>query len=126
MTAPTTTQPVTLPALAQFIRAHEPSVKMHFWFNGPDSDEDDPAPTATALIDCGTTACAAGWTCILAGDKFLDSDNVQTPEGDREDAMYRAQELLGLDDDERDNLFLRTKTAEDALAYIDELIEARA
>jgi hypothetical protein len=47
---------------------------------------------------CGTSACFAGWTCVLAGDT-LDAATCDAiaPDGTRRFIPDRARELLGID-----------------------------
>lgn len=60
---------------------------------------------------CGTVACVAGWTCIMAGDELTSSDG--SPELDHAisdsgaalEIPERAMRLLGLTKDEADELF---------------------
>lgn len=74
----------------------------------------------TVEITCGTTACVAGWTCLLAGDDFVieaDDDELANLKGkldieyviSRDNVQHtvggRAMDLLGLDSDQADMMF---------------------
>jgi hypothetical protein len=59
-------------------------------------------------VSCGTSACIAGWACLLAGDKFVGIDHVMTPDGAYYEVPDRAAILLGLDEEEADLLFYDT------------------
>jgi hypothetical protein len=63
-----------------------------------------PVNAARALNERGTTACVAGWTCLLAGDEFVDIERVAFPGGTAL-VPARACSLLGLDADEAQALF---------------------
>lgn len=87
----------------------------------------------TVKVDCGTTACIAGWAVQLAGDKFLVrgfntsagggyfvSDSV-AKNGRVCNIEDRAQKLLGLTEDEANELFINTPNG-DAVDVLDQLI----
>lgn len=59
------------------------------------------------LASCGTTACAAGWTVLLAGYRVDDNAYIYDANGVRIERLisHLAQELLGLTRDERTRLF---------------------
>lgn len=69
------------------------------------------------VTDCGTAACVAGWACLLSGDKPfpLLGKLEDLPVGEQVSyvdvqgwtrlARVRAQELLGITEDQADALF---------------------
>lgn len=63
------------------------------------------------LLSCGTTACCAGWTVLLEGDKFLMEDGFKRvfwcidSDGHVHEIERRAASLLGLSPDEADQAF---------------------
>lgn len=89
-------------------------------------------------VDCATSACAAGHTCLLAGDRFvieerdLEHDDkgrpyyhasvVRTPEGEECDLEARARGLLGLAPDEAEELFLAFNSHKETIKLLDRLI----
>lgn len=88
---------------------------------------------------CGTAFCAAGWACHDNGDAFVWNDasrQARNPgtvdaqeafqvriDGVRIDIFDRAAELLGLTDDQAEELFCSVNTREEMLDIIDTLIE---
>jgi hypothetical protein len=73
-------------------------------------------------LDCGTTACVAGWTTLLHGDRVLNHMVVQPIEGGQSIwADVRAAELLGLTNNEAWHLFYECQRKDTALAYMVEL-----
>jgi hypothetical protein len=76
-------------------------------------------------VACGTVACFAGWTCLLAGDQPTGFDEAAEaeyvragPEGDTRYIPERAAELLGIDYDEADdfgNTLFNPNTTRDGL-----------
>lgn len=70
---------------------------------------------------CGTTACLAGWTVALAGYAVDSNSNVYDAKGqclDRK-ANDLAAEMLGLTDQQRDDLFyVATENVDSAVAEI--------
>lgn len=77
--------------------------------------------------DCGTTACFAGITCLLSGDRPdfdrpdapLDPDKgwtysgvVCTADGSGRDVVPRAESLLGVSTEDADRLFHAANTRE--------------
>lgn len=52
--------------LRQWLKGHPEKHQQKQWLVAPDSEFD--AKHQDARFDCGTTACAAGWTSLLAGD----------------------------------------------------------
>lgn len=87
-----------------------------------------------ATPECGTVACAAGWTCLLAGDRpwmpvtaadgRLMSYSTVLPHGGGLGMMSvgeRARELLGLTYWQAEQLFYRI-SAESAVKWLDEAL----
>lgn len=88
---------------------------------------------------CGTAFCAAGWACHANGDRFVwqnaarqtrNPGTVNAEEafqvevdGVRVDIFDRAANLLGLTDEQADELFEAHNTLDDVLNIIDTLIE---
>lgn len=85
------------------IEAHPESHDQNWWVMGPDGGEHT---AAQVLNECGTTACAAGWTVLLAGGVTDGGQYVRMP-GDPWSRFIGlvATELLGLDLDEAHKLF---------------------
>lgn len=121
MAAKTQEQKTRAYELLDFLEKNPDSHDQNFWVSpGPDVafSEDWPITAARALNECGTTACAAGWTVLLAGGQMVpsfaklgyDTGHVPRVAGD----------LLGLDNGERNMLFYE---AED-LADVRDAIEA--
>ena len=70
-------------------------------------------------MDCGTTACFAGWACILNGDTISVNEHYRMVCGpDRARISDRAAELLGLNQREAHELFQETSNS-----YIDIAVE---
>lgn len=80
---------------------------------------------------CGTAACFAGWTCLLAGDAVVDECacgddrcliryRVRTSDGELMPVDARAQELLGLDVFQAADLFDGVNSRE----HLGELVHA--
>lgn len=77
---------------------------------------------ASSLDQCGTVACAGGWTLLLAGYREIDDMDIQCivdPDGNRiEDSLASiAQHLLGLSMDEGHFLFFAA-TNEMAVSFL--------
>lgn len=75
---------------------------------------------------CGTVACFAGWACALNGDMFDPSewDLVLTDaNGKPVDSMIerRAEEILGLTEDQADDLFGAYRTLDELEQIVAEL-----
>lgn len=77
-----------------------------------------------SMYDCGTVACAGGWTLLLAGYRVLREQNyiryIVDPDGDRvENSRISsiAQHLLGLSHEESHFLFI-TATNEMAVSFL--------
>ncbi len=71
-----------------------------FWV---DSDRRETA--ATVMAGCGTTACFAGWTALLAGAVYTGHGSWMELGGSAGRTSTLAAELLGLTGDEVDALF---------------------
>lgn len=63
---------------------------------------------AQVLNSCRSTACAAGWTVLLAGGVLRDS-RATMPDGRKVTIPDEAASLLGLDDVEADDLFWQAR-----------------
>lgn len=57
---------------------------------------------------CGTTACLAGWTAAVAGDRLVGSQAI-AEDGSNRTIQARAKELLDIDAKGTTELFLCTK-----------------
>jgi hypothetical protein len=80
---------------------------------------------------CGTTACFAGWACVLSGLK--PDFTIQAPFNYRPDITYHvegtdewvkpvAQKLLGLTHYDADTLFDASNTVEELKMYVKDLL----
>jgi len=88
-------------------------------------------------LSCPTAACVAGWACFLNGDSpFLDAEVAEFCEDDPSVEVElvladgevrcvesRAQELLGLEDDDALDLFDAVNTRDYVLQRLDVFIE---
>lgn len=104
MTAPTPNATLAYRVL-DHIDAHPESWNQLDWITRPDG------------ADCGTAACFAGWTALLSGDQprwardwSVRTDYVLDPDGERRDISVRASELLGINDEQADDLFCAVNT----------------
>lgn len=122
MAAKTQEQKTRAYELLDFLEKNPDSHNQNFWVSpGPDValSEDWPITAARALNECGTTACAAGWTVLLAGGVMISPTFAKI--GDDSGHVLRiAASLLGLDCGGRQMLFYE---AED-LAAVRGVIEA--
>ncbi|AGT13224.1 hypothetical protein PBI_CONTAGION_92 [Mycobacterium phage Contagion] len=88
-----------------------------------------------ATVTCHTAACAAGHTCLMAGDQFLVRDvdylsfcgaysveKVITADGDVRYIDSRARELLGISPFEEDVLFAAHHSHEQTIHLLDQLL----
>lgn len=90
-------------------------------------------------VSCPTTGCVAGWACQISGDHALIEDdegrfdkangtityeiwNVVTPENRVVDIEYRAQYLLGLSDEDANELFDAENSRDMVLRLLADLI----
>lgn len=92
-------------------------------------------------MSCGTTACAAGWTVLLNGERFADYGTVladtSNPSAYRQhvyrDGAFtlrlvvsvpeRAQQILGLNDQQAEQLFYLERDKVKTVKHLDELIQ---
>jgi hypothetical protein len=77
--------------------------------------------------DCGTTACFAGWACLLSGAKQYDVTLSQsTFSADTASGWIRADDLavqlLGIDEDTATNLFDGDNTVDDLQRIVKQLV----
>lgn len=87
----------------------------------------------TAWVDqdsCGTTACFAGWACLLAGDQApppadCPSAMVFSPDGHLHGVFDRAQEHLGIDEETAEDLFSGDHLAEDLAELVPQIFGPR-
>ncbi|AAN01711.1 hypothetical protein PBI_CJW1_96 [Mycobacterium phage Cjw1] len=99
------------------------------------SERYDNGSTRPLKVSCATAACAAGHTCLMAGDVFLvdpmgefdpgeivEVDSVETPDGVTRTVEARAQELLGLTRTEANNLFDPHHSHEQTIHLLDQLL----
>ncbi|QAY06623.1 hypothetical protein SEA_COOKIES_93 [Mycobacterium phage Cookies] len=88
-----------------------------------------------ATVTCHTAACAAGHTCLMAGDQFLVRDvdylsfcgaysveKVITAYGNVEYVSDRARALLGISPFEEDVLFAAHHSHEQTIHLLDQLL----
>ncbi|AGM12837.1 hypothetical protein PBI_DUMBO_96 [Mycobacterium phage Dumbo] len=88
-----------------------------------------------ATVTCHTAACAAGHTCLVAGDQFLVRDidynsfygaysveKVLTADGDVRYIDSRARELLGISPFEEGVLFAAHHSHEQTIHLLDQLL----
>jgi hypothetical protein len=93
------------------IEAHPDLHDQDFWLHDSDSDRDRDAdldgPVVVTAQDvmsgCGTTACYAGWTVLLAGKPIIDYSWTTAVRIGRVSDV--AADLLGLDGREEQQLF---------------------
>lgn len=84
------------------IERYPESHDQNWWIMGPAARPGLDA--AQVLNTCCTTACAAGWTVLLAGG-VLRGTQATMPDGRRVSIPGKAASLLGLDGVEADRLF---------------------
>jgi hypothetical protein len=82
--------------------------------------------------ECGTAACVAGWTVLLNGDQpikmafpdhgYTSASSVALINGGVMDIDDRAQQILGLTDDQAQELFYDISTPQRAVDYLNDLI----
>ena len=129
----TTRNIALLRAVRDHIKWHPEAHEQSWWavLSGlPERVAQDRAGDQYAVSACATTACAAGWTCLLAGDllvsRWYETDRareVLTIDGDVVHVPWRAQQLLGLSDREAQALFWNTESHEVTLDLLDKLIK---
>lgn len=104
---------LTLMGLRIFLKSNPAKHNQMQWAVAPKVELDPEHRSQDIRFTCGTTACAAGWTSLLAGDVLADAGSydhedangmlfyrvgqVMTPEGEEVPIGQRAMELLGLD-----------------------------
>lgn len=118
MAAKTAEQVARAYELSAFLQEHEDAHDQNTWLR-PFTPTMDLIGMAQALNDCGTTACAAGWTCLLAGGLFVGGATLVRPDGSYAFAEEWAAELLGLTTKEAYRLFWGAET----LAEVKDAIE---
>lgn len=121
MTAPSPNAGLMWRVLDQ-IDAHPELWDQEYWFT---------------VTECGTAACVAGWACLLSGDKPLPllgkfedlSVGEQAAHVDVQGWMrltrLRAQELLGITEEQADVLFHYENTREDLDRLVPEIFGPR-
>lgn len=99
--------------VADMIQAYPEHFDMASYLDGPDyTNSETSTPEAvmtaplTSPVDCGTTACIAGWACHLWASEVV--------VGEPFDA--NAARILGLDDDQSYEVFYVYAAREDAAA----------
>lgn len=103
----------------EWTRAHPDVLDMNVWIDPLDPEDSSGRPTLSAAnVDCGTVACFATWTCVLAGDTVSMFANVLGADGKPlMSAERRATELLGLEPFDAGYLFnCREEDLDDVLA----------
>lgn len=104
--------------LRDFLAAHPKSHDQSTWVEVPLRTVENYAEP-----DCGTTGCAAGWTCLLNGDRLQESGIAcVVVEGQSVGVPERAQELLGLNNLQCTQLFFDCETHQEVLDYLDSLL----
>jgi hypothetical protein len=122
--------------LVRFLLDHPNAHQQRMWITPTEQGIEllDTLPVdPAAIVDCGTTACLAGWAVILDGARLRTQDRVQFPRvvmdreakvgsydyaWNQETLVDYAQQLLGLNDEEVGWLFYMqlgdgTRTAEE-------------
>lgn len=106
---------------------------MTFIRDNPDEWDQNVWIHPTALTDCGTVACFAGWTCLLSGyralapGQFYGSTCVAGKNGELEDIPNLAASLLGLEDEQVRNLFNSDNSFDDLERIVKDIVnEAKA
>lgn len=95
--------------MLDFIEAHPDAHDQNWWINHDKRITRAGLDAARALNTCGTTACAAGWTVLLAGGRFVSTWRVQLPDGGSWRVEDAAAFLLGMGDSEAAALFRRAR-----------------
>lgn len=90
--------------------AHPESFKMSNWVTSQVWIDDYHSDTVITLADleensCGTTACYAGWTAVLCGDKLGRGSFAFPLTGEARSIEGRAADLLGIDEAQANVLF---------------------
>lgn len=104
MTTKTPEQVTRAHEMLEHIERYPDSHDQNWWFY-PD-EHSGSFNLARVLNTCGTTACAAGWTVLLAGGVFDGQGWVTMSDGSRGLLQNVACNLLGLIDDEFQELFI--------------------
>ena len=129
--------------VVNFIRTHRSAGDQLVWarVESPPPDSTRKVPVAgeymleidasvDELIDCGTTACVAGWTCILNGDTLARAlrehqgrvNYVRVKGEDRHIRIEeRAAELLGLSRIESQVVFENTDNIEEVASILSDI-----
>jgi hypothetical protein len=97
--------------LLDHLEAHPESHDQEFWISA--HGVSGVFDAHKVLASRGTTACAAGWTVLLAGGviervttaRMIEGAAVWMPDGSRHSIRFAAAALLGLDQDETQDLF---------------------
>lgn len=110
--------------LVSFLREHPEMHDQDFWLCTGPQWNGEPMTTTRVFEQCGTTACAAGWTVLLAGGKALDGTWAEL-DGKRARIQTHARILLGLTNEEADWLFIKAEALGDVLVVIDEIFGPR-
>lgn len=110
-------------AVLDFIEAHPDKHDQDYWLMSFSRMPQGGFTTETALKRCGTTACYAGWTVLLAGlpiqyDPWGDTDK-------RWLVRNRAAVLLGLTDGEEQALFRHARDLADVRKTVSEIFGPR-
>jgi hypothetical protein len=72
--------------------------------------------------DCGTTACFAGWTCLLSGYRYLGERLFSDNHGQIVHPQQLAVQLLGLTYEDAHKLFHYENTIEDLQLIVKDII----
>lgn len=94
------------------------------------AEHPDQYDQANWMRPCGTPSCVAGYAVAVCGGTLLDEERCLTSDGDNWYLPVYAQELLGLDFDQREDMFsaapydsFEPVTATEALAMLDWAID---
>jgi hypothetical protein len=127
MTAKTPQQIERAYELLDFLKNHPDSHDQEHWLYRIAPAIGEPMTAARALNECGTTACAAGWTVLLAGGEIVLHEGVpyalptaSVPgmlSGTSVHAV--ASRLLGLTQREEDMLFWEARNFADVADVIE-------
>jgi hypothetical protein len=104
-----------------FIEAHPDKHDQAFWIYREAISQPITLDLDLAVTECGTTACFAGWTVLLAGQQI----SARRTAMDRFGIPERAEGLLGLTIEEADELFWQADDLADVRKAVFEIFGPR-
>lgn len=123
---------LTLMGLESFLKSNPGKHNQMQWAVAPQAELSEEHRSKDVRFTCGTTACAAGWASLLAGDVLADRGaydheddagkifykvgTIITPRGKEQAIGVRAKKLLGLTDEVAKALF-HNRNSNDAVVY---------